>query len=234
MRDVRGSIAMFDAKITDESEILDFLGENLPEQELIGLAAEFGFVAPNDYPFEKFLEPAQKKRFPRENLYDLEWAIYECGVERLALYSRPIQMYTSALYVYCNKIHQWGMCIESDFLYRVVKLELKNGVSPYSICFSKFIEWLHEFVDEDLGYQDFYLLLTWLLLSRLTSEAPANRMREVISYLLNKRLTGEDIDALSVSEYTRAHWLELHRAIPLADASLDADFEKIIAGSDAN
>jgi hypothetical protein len=221
---------MFVIENVTESKVLSFFESALVPEELMAFAKEDGFNAPNDFPFEKFLESAQKKLFPRDGQYELEWAIYECGLERLETYSKGIQIYTSALYVYCNKMHQWGICTESHFLFSVVELELKGGPSQYAEYFSKFIEWLHESVEADNGYNDYYLLVTWLLLARLTAQDSSDCFRSVLNYLLAKQLTGDEIDALNVSKYSRLNWLELHKSIPLTDSSLNVDFEQIISG----
>ena len=222
---------LFGAAPDQGSGFLAALAERIDDRELDRLGREGGFEPPNRFPVEAFARVLESRTFPTEDVYDYEWAIYESGLECLKEYSSWMQLYLAALYVYCNKRRQWGITVESDYYYFMIELALderqRQEILP--LCLS-FVEWLHDQVVPDTGYDDYYCLLTWTLLCRLAGGADHPRFLAVVDYLLEEKgYSTEELQDLTVSDRGIEAWHELHQRIPCPEP-LRSAFEQIIWG----
>lgn len=226
--------SLFGATQEQGWRFLAALAEKIDPSEFGRLGGEGGFAPPNLFPIEAVVRVLKSRTFPTEGFYDYEWAIYECGFERLKEYSSWMQLYLASLYVYCNKRRQWGTTIESDYFYLMIELALDDRQRQefVPLCLS-FIEWLHEQVVPDTGYDDYYCLLTWTFLRRLSGETDHPCFRAVVDRLLEKGYSTEELQVLTVSDRGIEAWDELHERIPCPEP-LRNDFEQIIWGMPAN
>jgi hypothetical protein len=209
---------------------LEAVSNNIDKGDLASLAGAGGFAPPNDFEFERILVPLRERRFPDSDFYEYEWAIYECGYEAIAMLPRWARLYVCSLYLYCNKLRQWSINIESDYYYMVLVGELEDGVSDCSLWFCRFLEWLFECVPQDDGYEDYFLFLSWLLLKRLRGDTNEHVYENVMDVLLRKNLTGDGIRMLTVSDRGMNSWIELHKRIPLRYRYASLVYERIICG----
>ena len=223
---------MFNPQVADEQKFLGFLASVLSEAELMSLEFLEGFSVFETcpFPYERFLEPIKRRRFPRQEYYEIQVGIYECGLDSFESCPRALQMYVSSLYIYCNKAKLWGLYLESDFLYREIRREMIFGPSEFSNHFLRFLEWAYVYGPVDTGYDDYYFLLSWLMLSRLAGAGASPLSGQVLNYLHKKELTADDIEVLSTSEFKSTDWLALHQTIPLPDKSQSSIFEQVISG----
>ena len=224
----------FDSRQTQGTEFVEVLGDKISLKEFDLLRAEAGFNAPNNFPIGSIIHPLLSKQFPSEDPYEYEWAIYECGFDCLWNYSAWMRTYLASLYIYCNKRRQWGISIESDYYYLVIETALNQQPKEIVLvpAFLSFVEWLYDWVEADTGYDDYYCLLTWMLLRRLSGATDHKRFRKVIDLLLAKRYSRQELSMLTVSDRGIEAWFELHQRIPCPEA-LRTDFERIIRGEPA-
>lgn len=215
------------------SRFLEVLAEKIDPREFGQLSKEGGFVLPNLFPIGAIVRVLESRTFPTEGFYEYEWAIYESGLERLKGYSSWMQLYLASLYVYCNKRQQWGIRIESDYLYLMIELVLgarrQQELLPLCLCF---LEWLHDEVAPGVGYDDYYCLLTWALLRRLSGGTDHPCFQPVVDRLLKNAYSTEELQELTVSDRGIEAWHELHERIPCPEP-LRNDFEQIIWGMPA-
>lgn len=223
-------MSLFGSTPDQGSRFLGALAEEIDPRELGQLAKEGGFSPPNLFPIEAIARILKSRTFPTEDFYEYEWAIYESGLERLKEYSSWMQLYLASLYVYCNKRRQWGITIESDYFYLMIELALdeRQRQEFLPLCLS-FLEWLHDQVPADTGYDDYYCLLTWTLLRRLSGETDHPSFQRVVDLLLEKGYSTEELQALTVGDRGIEAWHELHERISCPEP-LRRDFEQIIWG----
>lgn len=221
---------MFATDTLDGVHFLDALSDNIVDGDLASLAGSGGFGPPNAFEYERILSPLRERKFPDHDFYEYVWAIYECGYEAIAMLPRWARLYIASLYLYCNKLKQWSIDIESDYYYMILVGELEEGITDCSLWFLKFIEWLFECVSQDEGYEDYFLLLSWVLLRRLRGDANEQVYNSVMDVLLAKDLSGDDLRMLAVSDRGMSSWLEIHKRIPLRYRYSSDDYEKIICG----
>lgn len=222
---------MFDLDSATDEKYLSHIEARICFAELHTLATEPGFTDPNQFPFERILAPLKEKQFPLQDHYEYCWAIYECGFDRIERCSKWVKLYLASLYIYCNKRKQWGLKIESDYYYMVISAETNEGVTDCSQQFLRFLEWLHEDVVEDEGYDNYYLLLSWSLLRRLRNEVSDCVFQDVLRTLISKQYSADNIFALTVSERGGSAWYDLYRSIPMPLNYVETyEFDAIVKG----
>lgn len=220
-----------DSRQTQATGFLEVLSSHIEIEEFDLLCAEAGFSAPNYFSIEAVTRVLLSRQFPHEKEYEYEWAIYECGFDRLWNYSAWMRIYLASLYIYCNKRQQWGITIESDYYYLaiVTALDQKSKEEQLISAFISFIEWLNNCVEADTGYNDYYCLLAWTLLRRLSGSTDHKDFRKVVDFLLEKHYSAEELTELTVSDRGIDAWFDLYQKIPCSEA-LKTDFEMIIRG----
>lgn len=223
--------SIFGSSSEQGSQFLQHLRDKIHVGEFHLLNEEGGFTAPNDYLSVKSLEEVlNANEFPREEFYEYQWAIYGCELNRLREYSVWMQLFLASLYVYCNKRKQWGITVDSDFYYLAITLALQESqCDEISILYLSFLEWLQDHVESDVGYDDYYCLLTWALLRRLTGTTSHACFLNVVDLLIEKGYSASDIETLTESEYGIDAWNELHQRI-YCPAQLKTQFDRIIQG----
>ncbi len=213
----------FGADVGAEAAILDAIAARIHPSEFDLLREEGGFAPPNDFPVDRVGQALRARQFPRADWYEYEWAIYECGFEALERCSVSMRAYLAFTYIYCNKRKQWGISIESDFFYALIQSSLSDRwLADLSL---RFIEWLNDCVTADEGYEDYYALLSWLLLRRIRGETADPVVAQVVEALLAKAYTSEQLSALTVSDRNAVSWLELYRRLP---GSFDTETDRKI------
>ncbi|ESQ15250.1 MAG TPA: hypothetical protein DDY14_17675 [Chromatiaceae bacterium] len=211
---------------------LQALSERISLGEFDLLGEEGGFTDPNEYiSVEAFAGILEERRYPRNNWYEFQWAIYECDYERLDQYSIWMRLFLASVYVYCNKKKKWGVDVESDFYYSIVLLAIADSESNELASQAlSFIEWLHDCVEPDSYYDDYFCLLTWSLLRRLTNSTEHASFSDVMTTLLEKNYSSDRFTELTDSDCGIDAWSRLNRSIACPE-SLKKDFDKVGLGS---
>lgn len=224
-------MSIFSATSNQGSQFLGDIEKKISPGEFDLLRLEGGFAAPNDFPIGKIIQVLRDREFPGEHFYEYEWAIYECGFECLSKYSIGMQALLAAIYIYCNKRRRWGIAIESDYFYLVTSSLLDEATARKELlpAYVSFMEWLYDHVKPDAGYDDYYCLLTWTLLIRLSGSTAHPCFEKVLNLLLRKQYSREEIEGLTVSDRGIEAWYELHRRI-FCPEPLKKDFDQILLG----
>jgi hypothetical protein len=131
----------------------------------------------------------------------------------------------SALYLFCNARHRWGIEQESDYYYIVLADEVGSGGSERGRLFAEFLEWLFELSPKAQYFEDRYLLLSWVLLQRLIGRAEEALFARVMQSLTGRSSACEETE----SRQGKDAWLDLHSRIPLRYSFPATDYERIIA-----
>lgn len=208
---------MFDSSRVTGSKFIEFIKKQIDMKEFSALSREAGFADPNTFTVEQVVQPLIDEEFPQYDHYEYLWAIFESDLERLRRYSRWMKIYLSSLYIYCNKVKQWGMVVESDYFYLVVETELDDPDLDSARQFLTFLEWLYEYVEGDDGYDDFYCLLTWTLLRRLIGATDDELFLRVRKTLSDRIPLERHLSELTVSKRDVSSWFDLHQRIPLSE-----------------
>lgn len=222
---------LYNSKEQQGEIFLSALNHKITNKEFNLLQDEAGFSPPNIFPIERLVQPLASKNFPTYGLREYTWAIHECDFNRLRGYSSWMKTYLSSIYIYCDKIPEEWMPVESDYYYLVIETAL-NDKEKDEICrlFISFIEWLYDWVPPNPGYDDYYCLLTWTFLRRMQNATSDKYFSKTLDLLLRKNYSSERLDELTVSERGISEWLKLHRSIPCHSESMRINFEKIILG----
>lgn len=225
------AMSMFKVRQSEGSEFLRSLAGKIDVREFDRLRTESGFVCPNDYiSVEELTQVLASHEFPQNRHYEYEWAIHESGFESWPDFSVWMQMFLAALYVYCNKRKDWAMLVESDYHYAVVQLSLQRVEGPkVARLYLGFIEWLCVWVEADVGYDDYFCLLTWTLLRRLSGAAHDDTFLEVLNALAEREPGRDYLCSLTDSVKSIETWYQLHEKIPCPQ-TFRSQFDKIILG----
>jgi len=222
---------MFSTRSNAGAEFLEFLRSRIDLDEFRHLAKEGGFSPPNTFTIEDIIGPILDARFPAADHYEFEWAIYECGLDNLRSYTKEMRIYLCAIYMYCNKVRQWGISIESEYHRMAVTSVLERSDPAYIKNFITYLEWLFENVEPDQGYEDYFCLLSWIILQRVAQDASSDLFDLVMSHLSSKNYSVQQLSELSVIEQWNADWLQLSETIPLNYGHSEVDYKRIICGS---
>lgn len=213
---------------------VDFLAREVDRREITRLAFEGGFGPPNNFPVERLVEILDDQGFPKRDLKEFAWAISETDSKALAKYSLALQIFLLSLHLYCDKRKSGA---EIDAFYRSSKLLVDSEHSKLVSEFLRFLEWLHDEVPADPiyetcgeTYEDYELLLSWLLLRRFMGETDHRNFGGVLDHLLAKRYEPEYLD-LYLEPGIEA-WDKLHQRIPCPEEYENA-FEEVIWGMPA-
>lgn len=220
---------MFRCNKNLEANLLYYVKERLDFGEFSLLGREGGFGGPGELPIEIVQIPLCTGEFPKDRLYDIEWAIYECDIDRIRLYSVWMKIYLAALYVYCNKVRQWGVSVESEYYLMAIEEVIGEGGEVVDV-FLGFIEWLWEVVKPDVGYEDYFCLLSWVMLMRSAESTNSELFDKVVMMLKGKGFGAGDMEALSVAEGWQARWLQLSDRLDPGHRYDRSDYERIIYG----
>lgn len=168
--------------------------------------------------------------FSQDEIASYQWSINESvGYAGLIQCSSWAKTYLAALYIYCSRLDP-SEDVESDYLYAIVEDALAGNCTECSDLFVNFIEWLYDHVPPSPDYDDYFTLLTWLLLRRLRGGTTEVQFNTVKNKLLSRKYTPTQISTLTVCKRDAAAWFELHKRIPLRYGASNEDFETIILG----
>jgi hypothetical protein len=222
---------MFDLSSSDDGRlVLSTVRSNIEAGALEEFSKAGGFGPPNDFSFAELIRILDDGDFPIRNHYNLQWAIYECGVEVVRELSSWAKMFVCSVYLYCNKRRQWGMSVESDYFYSLTEEAAKVG-GEYADVAAKFLAWLERHVAADVGYDNYFLLLAWLMVKRSMGGPADADVLETIDALSQIGYTAQQIDDLSVSVTRPPGWLALSKLLPpVPDVSEDR-YDQIIMGN---
>lgn len=207
------------------------LNKRIDKNEFPLLAEQAGFVDPNTYiTVDEFQHVLQSHQFPEENFYGFEWAIYESGPTLIQELSTWIQLFLCALFVYCEKRKQWSIQIGSDYHHLAITLcQEKEDGAEMSAMYLSFLEWLQNHVKPDEEYDDYYCLLAWLMIRRITNTFSQPEVLNVLNTLERRRYTTEYLKTLSDSDAGMESWLDLHLQLPCTE-EMEGIFERVILG----
>lgn len=220
-----------------DSSFLKFLSDRVSRENVFSLSRAAAFDSPDDFIFEDIFIPLESGKFPEtmEDARRFVIAIYDCGyelVEQLPIWDK---MYICSLYIATNKIHLWSIDIASDYYYMIIKEGLHGGTRTPLIYFSKILEWIHVWGPTAEWYDDYYLLLSWVFISRLLGCANIESYNKTMNNLLTRGdLTINELNELTVSNRDMSSWLSIHQQIPNLCGYDNIDYKKIICGADWN
>ncbi len=227
---------MFNSAQDDDRKVLEFFEQHLKPSDLKSLSELAGFEEPNDFPVSCFLDPLKEKQYPSHDHGEFIWIMDESkcvlGKKEFDSYEelpKALQFYLSSLYIFCNKIH-CGQYLDGDFYYLIIRSELTSEISPFSHYYLLFMEWLYEWVAGQEYYDDYYFLLTWLLLRRLRQDGQQEVFEEVMNALEKKRYSQQTIELLGVRAKGVEAWLALNHQIPGLHGYTPEDFDPLIRG----
>ena len=120
------------------------------------------------------------------------------------------------------------MTVDSDYLFLIAEQSVKSG-SAYAGAATMFIEWVGKFVIADDGYEDYFLLIAWLVLKRISEEIDADFF-EAVSILQSRNNLAQQIEELSESMIPASDWLALVEKLPPVGGVGKDTWTKIIGG----
>lgn len=189
-------------------KFLDKLSKTIDADSLARYGMSSGFNEPNSFSFGNVLSILRSKKFPIDRYYDFQWAIHESGWLEFNDCAESVRLFIGSLYVYCNRNESWGLQIEGDYYFTMVRDQLKTGENSES--FPKFLEGLYEQVPVADRTQDCYLLLSWVLLRWHSGNCSSELWRSAIDELKMKSRSSGDVVGNNDSIYVHAaQWLAL-------------------------
>jgi hypothetical protein len=201
----------------DGAIFLRKLKKYIQEETLASFSREDGFNDPNNFLFLRIESILKKNIFPDKDFGEYAWAIEECGIERIAAQDPWVRLFACSIQLFARKIVPGGIVPESEFLYLMAEGAVQNSESEYLSLILLFLEWLHEHVESVEEYEDYYLLLCWLLVKWLKKETKDENFSQVIKTLRGKNLSKEEIEILSGSSVMCDRWLTVTESIPDMD-----------------
>lgn len=174
------------------------------------------------------------RRFPEDDATEFGWAIYECGLDRLEKMDPWGLLLLASICLYSQKKAAWGESLDGHLFYLLAKKVFEVEDVDFRNAVILFLEWLNDCVLANEYYDDYYLLLSWLMLKwELCEEADA-RFETIVDTLKHRKLTKEDINLNNDSPTVRSdQWLALTEKIPRV-AAIDRDsIRDIVCGIDA-
>lgn len=196
------------------AELLRFLRYQISADDLEPLRSEAGVNFPNTFTFEDLIRPLNEGAFPVADHYEYMWAIHESNLDNLSRLSVFARAYLSVLYVYCNKIQQWGMTVESDYYLMLVEAAVESPAEELPIRLLRFVESLHDHVTGDAGYDDYVCLLSWLALVCITGGNHAGTAYQAIQTLKSRKKFSSYLNEETTSLRSLDDWLVLSARIP--------------------
>lgn len=205
------------------ASFIDFLASRISSEELEAFLVEFGFVAPNCFDPGGVRKILTEGRYPKNNLRELGWAVYECGIERVRSYSAGIRIFASSVYVYARHVEEWGGDWQGEFCHLMIAGSMRSGAIDELRALVVFLEWLCSCVSPANQANDFPLLLSWLLIKCRLGESQSDIYRHVFDQLSLRvgqkyLLYGDSVD------FGESDWLSLVDLIP---DSVGADKESL-------
>jgi hypothetical protein len=139
-----------------EVRFLAAVSKAISRNELARVAEEAGFLPPVSFEFEKLRAIANTRAFPRNEHIQYSWALYESELSRLKLFSDPIRMFLSGVFVYCNFHEPLGPRVESDFYWLGVESALQYRDPKIGAAFCEFLESLGGYEKAANKYQKYF------------------------------------------------------------------------------
>jgi len=189
---------LFNNDISEDNLIAWFI-DNIDPSEHKKMSGEFGFSEPNFFEYTKIANILKDRKLPTDEHHEYCWAINECGLERIELYSKPMHTFMVFVYLYCDKI-LGGLGEEKRYYYSLVHSVYESDDLIFSKKCLNFLEWLNNsIVVEDNFYTNYFLLLSWILIKIKIDgcDAEDDIFRSVISAIQKKNYTESDINLIS-------------------------------------
>lgn len=252
------SLTMFKADINFSRVFLESIEKHIPSNgfDLVESGLKMYRELDPACILEAFLKPLTNKRFPEgradgdifavaaamENflasgvpeqnaeIVRYEWWIHEgIGLDTCSKVDGWVKIYISSLFNYCERLCPF-LDVGGDYYHLIVDAEVRNCSLDRVNLFLMFIEWLDACVEVSPEYENYYALLSWLLLRRLIGGTSEQQFNLVMNNLRSRQYTKEEINSLPYGEKGCNAWFELHQRIPLRYGATNEDFEAIILG----
>lgn len=192
------------------------VNEKFPRGKVLGTLERFDIVA------DRLARGAD----PLSDLGNYLVCIEECiDTEGLRCSSGWIRLYLTALHTYCDSIEP--STERPDYLFLMIDSELDAGGTVCADLFADFIEWVSEEVPRSADYDNYYIVLTWLLFRRLRGTTTQAQWDVVMNKLLATNKTVSSVGG----NIEPGRWLDLHRRIPLKYGATNEQFETVICGA---
>lgn len=179
-------------------------------------------------PAEKILEPLRTRQFPSQNFSEYQFAISEIpGLRRDGKYSSWFRFYLSTLYVHCESMEN-NQGDDIEYYCAIVKDIVANDRIEVAKIFAQYLEWLYENANWSIVGRDYWLLLSWLLLKRITDGKC--HFPDIYRLLLSEERRAELKKRLHFGDLNVSDWLALERDISDRYGLAQNDFQRVIAG----
>jgi hypothetical protein len=221
------------SKVDDGARFLREVEESIDRNDLMTFSNEFGFKGPKNLPFERIVEVLDEHRFPSSDRFKYGWTIYECGAKTIATYSEWVRLFVSSIYLYTYKVEPFDGKYDGEFLFLLLEGAMHDDRSKFARLLLLFLEWMYDHVPSGAEYDDYYLLLTWVLLKIQLREAADPAFPSVVSILKNKNYSWDDIRLNTGGlDAQPEDWFALLERLPdVPDADQDV-LVRIICGND--
>lgn len=187
-----------------ESELLAWFDRSIHQSEHDMMSAEFGFTSPLSIDYQKVLVSLKDRMMPENEHREICWAISECGLERIDLYSFPIKNFFVYMFLFCDK-KLGGMGDEDQYLLFLVKA-VYGAEDATSVQRALSVLQLIYDISSDRKYvgDDYFLLLS-LVLVRIKLSGLLGMPLDIgveLDQLENMKLSEDDIKLL-ISGYDK-------------------------------
>ncbi|KAB8198576.1 hypothetical protein FKV24_001385 [Lysobacter maris] len=212
-----------------DAKLLAFIRSRLDVEEFALLAQEGGFTDPSDLPVETVMLPLERGEFPQSGHYDIEFAIYECWIDRFDSYSPWMRLYLAVLYLYCHDVTQGGICVESEYCLMAVSAAADGGQDAIRLL-SDYLLWSRHGVPAGEGYDDYFCLLSWVMLQRSAGLTDTDTFSDVMAVLAGKEYDPGELEGFSAAEGWQDRWMRLSDSLASGEGFDSSDYRRIIMG----
>lgn len=173
--------------------------------------------------------------FEQNEIASIQWSIAESArIDQLIRSPFWVRIYLSSLFIFCDKLEVplYGEGVVGEYYFLIVESALCLSDPKITILLSRFLEWLHAHVPNDGEHDNdnYFSLLSWLLLRRLAGGTEKQIFNDVKKELLSRKSTINNISFPSMMG-GESTWLKLHQAIPLRYGATKNEFDLIINGT---
>ncbi len=213
------SAVLLDRHCSSDTLLRPVAQERFPEAKLLGTLQRF------DEAHRKLVDGEE----PTSDIGNYKWCIEEfIGIDGLRDKSLWTKLYFVSLHTYCD----WSepSVANGDLLWLMVEAETVMGGTICADFFIEFIEWLGKDIPRSPDYNDYLLMLAWLLLCRLRDVTTKMQFDSVKARLIASSHTVADLVEIGGGGRDADAWFTLHQQIPLRYAEANEEFKKIIFG----
>lgn len=212
------------------SKLLREIAMHMTPMDFELLRSEVVFEYAHVAAVESMLRPLETFQLPKTDLASYKNAISELvHLRDQTGYSVWMRSYLATLYIY-GEAMEHTIADESDYYRMLVEFVLVDKLTSLGNYFLAFIEWLFDNTDWQFRNQDYWLLLSWLIMRGELGGAPANKYANVFILLSQRKYSPDEISRLTVCEYDSKEWRRLQMKMKLPSGYSQQDFDEIIVG----